>query len=228
VGKSALNQRNTNNLPSIGLILGWVGVAAQGLTVGVGSFRWKQHSASQQVLTILLACTLINQLVSQAATSWMENTTPFFHAYVLMEFVGIWLIYHSGLRGFIPKPILYTILGIGLVACLASAFIFGDIYSVPDLARTTESLIIIGFVGAYFIMVVTQLNQTNLAQSFLFWLSTGLLIYFAANMLLSLFGNALANDVDHAVWDAIYSIHGVLNILLYIALTISLLCKDHR
>ncbi|MEO0473084.1 MAG: hypothetical protein AAF206_25945, partial [Bacteroidota bacterium] len=66
-----------------------------------------------------------------------------------------------------------------------------------------------------------------LAETFMFWFGTAILLYFSGNLLLFLYSSLVASldvETNYQIW----GIHAVLNILLYSMYTIALWSKPEQ
>lgn len=207
-------------------ILGWIGLAAQIACVVVGIARWPQLTRTQRILVVTFGLVLINYAASRVFIEFVRNSYPFFYSYIVLEFAGLALVFHRKLELLKSKSVTAgLVLAVTLFSVLSGLFV-QTFLEFPSYARTVESVLIVVFCVAYLVQVMRQLTIEHFERTFIFWLTAGLLIYFAANALITLFGSVLATISDDEVWGAIWSIHGVLNILLYLSCMVALLCRD--
>ena len=195
------------------------------IAIVVGVMRYKRLSPTQRLTLWMIGLVMLNYMASRAYIGIVRNSYPFFYSYIVIEFGFLAYIFHRKLdilssRVFVP-------LAIGAVTLFTIASgLWQSYWKFPSHARGLESLLVVSFCALYFIQVLRRLDVEGLERTFMFWMSTGLLIYFATNVVITLFGSVLASEAASSVWGAIWSIHGVLNILLYLAFSIAFFCRD--
>ncbi|GAB5557609.1 MAG: hypothetical protein SchgKO_18220 [Schleiferiaceae bacterium] len=153
------------------------------------------------------------------------NNMPLYHLYVGIEFFWIWIL----LKPIIPTPKNSSALFIGALLAFEVFVIINsawiqDMSEYPSFTRTTESILIIAVSIYYFYSTLIQKMEKNLLRSPFFWLASGLLIYFSCNLLLFIFGNYIS-DRSSPLFRSLWSVHAVLNILLYLSYSVAVLCN---
>ena len=98
-------------------------------------------------------------------------------------------------------------------------------FEFPDLFRTVESLVLIGFSVLFFFNALRYLEVKRIERTFPFWISGAVLLYFTGNLLLNIFGSYIAETSDK-VYYTVWTIHTIFNMILYILYGVALLCKD--
>lgn len=192
----------------------------------IGTFRWKKLSKAQQVTTYLLGFISINQLVANILSYiYHLPNLPLYHLYILVESVGLILIFKYRFQKHIPASYFHWFAGILGVFNLFNVFVLEHYMQMPVYSRTVESLVIIILAIYYFYVIMQEVKIKFIERSFWFWLSFGLLIYFTTNLFLFVF-NLFIYEQGTEVFHSAYIIHSMLNIMLYILYSISLLCKD--
>ena len=206
--------------------LGWAGTAMQVLAIVVGALRWQRLSQAQRVLLAMLGLVLLNYIASRVFISHVRNSYPFFYSYIAIEFAFLAVLFRGKLLLLRSASVTYGIIAAVLLFTTASGAFWQSYWVFPSHARMLESLLVVAFCALYFVQVLRKLDVENLERTFMFWVTTGLLVYFATNAVITVFGSTLSTEEGAAVFGAIWSIHGVLNILLYLAFTIAFLCHD--
>jgi len=190
-------------------------------------FRWRSLSPAQKWLGGMVILIFLNQMTAFTLRHACEvRNTPLFHVYVLLEGTGLILLFRRRfqlevrLRGLL----LYAAVGYVLTG-VANLLLVQSWFEIPALPRVVEAILLTGLALFYFGYVFREKKVKYLARSFWFWLCTGVLLYFTSNMLLFIFTNYVpTTELD--LLTGIWSIHAVLNFLLYLAYTIGLLCQD--
>lgn len=177
----------------------------------------------------LLGFYCIAVLALQFAAEWMGaisgNNLPLFHLYCLIEFGLFFYLFLPVLRYWLP-PLMVRLVPLPWIATAILQATFGDgLYAYPTATRTFTAVACMLFALAYFIMSLNELNETHLLRSFLFWISSAALLYFGTTLTLILFSERVVMGSDR-LFALAWSMHSILNILLYLIFSISLICPD--
>lgn len=213
-------------MPELHILLAYVSIGMQSLATLVGGVHWRRLSAPQRWLLVLLILSLITQLIARELAHSIQNNYPLFHAYLLIEFSFLVIIYRIHLEPILSRAVMVSLFIAFTLFALIDPWLLQSIWDFPSYTRTVETIIVIGFCVLYFVQTLRKLQVESIQRTFMFWVSTGLLIYFVSNLLVTLFGNMLATAADPKAWNAIWSVHNMLNILLYLSFGIAYLCKD--
>jgi hypothetical protein len=195
----------------------------------VGGIRYKKLSFAQQFFTVFLLFVGLNQLAATIISDvLLKSNLPLYHLYILIEGVCIFLLYSKRFKDsqWVNKNWIWAIGGYALLVLVNGIFIQG-IFVIPNWSRSLESILIIGVSIYYFYFIFKEGKIKYLDRSFWFWVSSGLLIYFSSNLMLFVFTNMLTNRNDQ-LFLGVWSIHAVLNFVLYGFYTIALLCQDQE
>ena len=202
-----------------------IGVFIVLLPVLVAYLKKTQLSKAQRLLALMLGIVAANQLVAFALRKFVGTTNlPLYHFYTLIESVLLLMVLQFRLKALL-NPRFFTTLAILLGGfTIGNAIFIQGLFTLPTYSRTAEASVMVLLTGVYFYQVTSEMKIRQLERSFWFWLNSGLMVYFAGNLLLFIFSNILAQDevLHYALW----SIHAFFNIMLYIVYSIALLCKD--
>lgn len=147
---------------------------------------------------------------------------PLFHLYILVETVVLIHIFRKLLRPFIISRMAYTLL-ISFIVLWIFNISFGDgISGYPTYILPVKAALLIILSISWFIKVQKERKVQHPERLFAFWLSTGVLIYFSGNMLQFTFSNYIFEQRKY-VFVAIWDVHAILVILLYLIYTIALI-----
>jgi hypothetical protein len=89
------------------------------LIVLIALLRFKKMNRSFNVLTILIACTLISEITSRILAVKYHNSSPVYHALNLISFTGYGLIYYFLMKNPARKRFVIVVM---VSACLFSIF----------------------------------------------------------------------------------------------------------
>lgn len=111
-----------------------------------------------------------------------------------------------------------------LVAAFATYVLIDNLLA-PDLTwfkpaqQVIQSLLILSMVGAYFRQLLNELRVSRLERDPLFWVSTGLALYFLGYILIALFSNYMLRHYSLQFNKNIWSIHFLLTLVLHSSYT---------
>ncbi|MCI1189112.1 hypothetical protein MON38_16940 [Hymenobacter sp. DH14] len=92
----------------------------------------------------------------------------------------------------------------------------------PEMARFKPGILLTGcllelaMVGLYFRKLLNELRVPSLAQEPMFWVSTGVLLYGLSKLFISLFSNYMLEHYSRQLSLMVWTIHGLLTIVLYL------------
>ncbi|WP_354585928.1 hypothetical protein [Hymenobacter sp. UYCo722] len=101
-----------------------------------------------------------------------------------------------------------------LVAALSGWLLPDPAHFQPAL-MVGESLLVLLLPGLYFRKLLNELHVRNLARDAMFWVSTGLLLYFLGKLLIGLFSNYLLAHYSKELNLWVWFVHAVLLFVLH-------------
>ncbi len=152
--------------------------------------------------------------------SYGVNNMPLFHVYTLLEFLLIFLIY----RIYYNKKNLgfVGLLGGGTILYIIINSIFIEtIFTFNSYAKMVESAALIFLSMIWFMNVFREMKIEKLSEHPMFYISTGVLLYFSGNFFIFTYYNVVA-DQDWRLMNEIWNIHSVLNIVFNLLLATAL------
>jgi hypothetical protein len=94
--------------------------------------------------------------------------------------------------------------------------------------QIVQSLLILGMVGLYFRKLLSELRVPHLTHEPMFWVSTGLLIYFLGYLQIALFSNYLLQHYSVQFNRNVWSVHTLLSIVLHSCYCLALWMRPQR
>lgn len=198
------------------------------LPIGVLLWRWGSLSKAQKYMGYLILLIGANQLLAKGISIFTEGSNlPLYHLYIFLEGLGLIAFYKYRFKHLaIDKYLKGGAVFLG-VAIVINALFFQGIWMLPSFTRSLEAIIVLILTLYYFHIVSKEGTVKRLDQSFWFWTSAGLWLYFSSNLMLFMFTNFFTNRSDQ-LFLGVWSIHAVLNIILYIFYSIAFLCLDRE
>ncbi|RYU78045.1 hypothetical protein [Hymenobacter persicinus] len=188
----------------------------------VGAVRWRHLGPSMRWLTGLVWFGLLMELVSRWMMLQKMPNLILSPLDTLAEFVGLTWIYGRELR---PWPITrYVPAAIGLFAVLTGISIFTQLHSVQfsPVQHSIESITLLVLALLYLYKLSHGTAVRQLEREPMFWVSAGVLLYFAGDVLIFIFSNYLLQQYSRAVNIQVWAVHAVLFMILCSCYTIAL------
>jgi hypothetical protein len=185
--------------------------------------KWKSMTASQRWFTLLLWLIV---LISFAGEFWTQNfkqnNMPFFHAYILVEYLLLLQVFRLFFKGSI-KDRIWLLLAVGFtIIWLVNVIFLEGWWAFPDFIHVLEGVVILVIIALWFRKMLKEKVIKKPEQTFEFWICVGLVIFFSGNLMLFIFPKFLLES-GREVFRAIWKLNSILIILLYITYTIALL-----
>jgi len=151
-----------------------------------------------------------------------DNNLPFFHTYILVEFLLLLLVYKQLLSTARKSFIWLTIGSAFALIWLLNVFFGEGFWEYPNYIHALEAILLIVFAVLWFLKILREKVEKKPAHTFGFWLSTGILMYYTCNLLL-FFSSSFVGRQSPAVFDAVWGVHAILVILLHLTYSIAIL-----
>jgi len=189
----------------------------------LGVFKWKSLSQAQCWFVWMLCAILVISISGELWQKYSEhNNLPFFHVYILIEYFFLLQIFKLLLGKSLNITLWYS-LRIGfLVLWILNVSINNGWWGFPDYIHALEALIVLSLVVMWLAKTLREKVVSNPEKTFEFWFCSGLLVFFSGNFLLFFFSTFLLS-IEMAAYDAIWKVHCILIIILYVLYTVALL-----
>ena len=183
--------------------------------------KWKSLNTSQRWFALLLWLII---LISFSGYLWVRetkhNNMPFFHVYILVEYLLLLQTFRLFFKGSI-KDRIWLILGVGYTTVwLVNVFFLEGWWAFPDYIHVLEVVIMLVIISLWFRKMLKEKVIRNPERTFEFWICAGLVIFFMGNLMLFIFPKFIINK---GVFIAVWRLNSALIILLYIIYTVALL-----
>ena len=105
--------------------------------------------------------------------------------------------------------------GAFVLGAALSGWLMTDPTHFQPMLMVSESLLLLLLPGLYFRKLLNELHVRNLARDAMFWVSTGLLLYFLGKLLIGLFSNYLLAHYSKELNLWVWFVHAVLLFVLH-------------
>lgn len=184
--------------------------------------RWKTRT---QRAIILFSFTVAFLEHYSTDTDWQMlfnhvGTSPLYHIYSPIFVLMLFYLFSKAL--FIGKHLLkwWVVPVLFVVFAVANALWLDGFYNFPSNTAVAYSVFGISLSIGYFVKTINALEVAYLEREPMFWVSSGMLLYFSGSFLFWVCLNFLTYDVDF--FFSIYAVNGWLAILLSTCLCIAL------
>jgi hypothetical protein len=200
-----------------------IGIYIPLLPALIATLKYRSLNKEQCWFAVLLWFIAINAILAQVWTLTIySNNLPFFHVYILVEFIVLLIIFRAILETSLHHFV-FIILLVGLPIAWGINLFFGEgWWGYPAKIHALEAILLSYLAVTWFAKLFRERKVKKLGQSFNFWFCTGIFMFYSSNILLFLFSSYIATQ-SSAVFDAIWGIHALLAILLYLIYAIAIL-----
>lgn len=151
--------------------------------------------------------------------SFTQNNLFVLHLYTIAEFTCLSLFYRSVLKEYSKVSWINLLIPVFI---LLAYFDYKEngVSELDSLSTTVESVCMVICSLYLFYQVISKLIINKLVASPVFWINSGILLYFSGNLLLFAFSNKLAESNTMMYFILWTTIHSFLNIIYNISLSI--------
>ena len=181
----------------------------------VGIIYFGKLAARYKVLLGLTVTTFLLNGLSNVF--WLQKMNNLFlsNFHTLLEFILVYMIYHmSFTRKNVRKWMRWILVGFTLLFSLNMIFLQG-FWLLNTYTKALESIILIVFALMNFSQIMNELKVERITGYPMFWLSSGILIYFSSNIFIFILSNYFLN-YSTEFYVRIWAIHAVFYIVFEI------------
>lgn len=208
------------------IVLGQVSSFSALIPLIFSLFHFKRFDATQQKIVYLLIAMSGAELMSNLLWLAAINNNPVYHIYAVVEFFILLKIFQPPLEVYLTR-IGFTVLLIGFVCfAVVNAYFFQNPDTFNSNVTLVSSFIFILFVLLYLFKLINGQHVDSLVKNPLFWVSMGVLIYYATNAVLFFINQypALQNTYRYTIW----GMHAVVNLILVLFYFIALWVQTEK
>lgn len=189
----------------------------------IGLLYWRRLNISQRIagllICVLIAYELINGFLFLPEG---RNNRILFSTYTIWEFSLVALAYSFAFTDPASRRrIRWLVVGFDVFAIIDIVF-FLKPNDMNALARSVETLLLIGLALLYLRQLLDELRVQRLSRHPMFWLTVGVLVYFPGTLILfsafNWFSANLPKDVQYDLWSLNYVANIVFNLFIATAL----------
>ncbi len=154
------------------------------------------------------------------------NNYPIFNLYTIVEFFLLTGIYYLSFTDRFTRRLLQILGLVFLLFALADLWLIEGLFKLNSYTLALEALILMPLSLLFFIRINRELRVPVLTRYPMFWINSGVLIYFSGNLFLFIFSNALLT-YGLNLYES-WIIHSMLNTVSHLIYTVALWNSRYR
>lgn len=199
-----------------------IGAYASLLPLLLGLFTFSSNGKAIRFLILLSIIACVTEYTGAYLAYQQIPNLFLFHLYPPIEFSILLVIYSINLKRFIPK---YVFWGIGIL--FISLSVLNTIYFEPlnvfnANGRGLESFLVLGIATGYSIFQLKALPEERTDNKAMFWVNTGLMMYFSVNLVLFFMSNYLLKNFSQTFNNFLWDFHALISFVLYLFFTFAI------
>lgn len=197
------------------------------LPIMIGLARLKSLHKEQKAILVLVVLAAFVEVLSDTMRYQHQKDYQYvvFYGYTVIEYLILSSLFSRYVKALFHTSFLVVAnILFFLTVCLDIGW-WSGINQFNGYSTAIESLLVIFFVVSYFLKTLQEMQTKHLEREPLFWISTGLLLYFASSLFIFLFTNYVVTS-DRILF-IIWGIHGIFNALLHVFYCIALWMKPN-
>jgi len=182
------------------------------IPISIGYFRIRALDFIQRQVLILVSVALANEVLATYLRFQGINNLWVFHLFVPVSFFFMMRIYREALKESYPKGLFTLILILFLIFCVINSFFIQSITVFNSNAISLSWVVYIIFSVLFFYQLLKSPASEGLERNPMFWLNTGVLIYYSSTLILFLLVNFLIPE-DPKLYASLLGLNILFNII---------------
>ncbi|TXJ25914.1 MAG: hypothetical protein E6Q24_13580 [Chitinophagaceae bacterium] len=192
----------------------------------LGLIRFKKLTLPFQILTVLIACTLVSEIISRVLINVFKNSSPVYHVFNIVNFTGYALIYYFLLQSRLSRKVILLLIAGAVCFSVFNTIFLQSLWSFPS-----NFLLILCFLNIYcalllFRQMLHDDEEIDILRQSVFWFNCAVLLFYTAIFLNWSFYNYLVRNKFNT--KTISTIMYYLNIAYYIVVGISIHINNRK
>ncbi|MBO2010984.1 hypothetical protein [Hymenobacter negativus] len=197
------------------------------LALGIGLVRYHQLRRGLRLLVWLIGFVLILEVITRVLREQHRPNLFLMPIYTVGEFCLLALVYREALQSAFFSRLMPWLVGSFTIYALFDSLQTSLPTQFRPGQQVVQSVLVLLIVGAYFRKLLNELVVRRLEQEPMFWISTGLFIYFLGYVQIALFSNYLlrySKELNLTIW----AVHALLYMLLYSCYSLALWMRPQK
>lgn len=184
----------------------------------------KNDKLIYRLFSLFLLTTFIIEFVAHKMFQKAQNNTFIYNLFSVLEFCFYVFFFHSVLKGYLKKSKIYYIIILYMSLALINIFLIQGKYNFHTYTYILGCMICITLSISYFYFLFKYPRVNSLRKDPVFWISTGLCVYYSCTLPVYGIINFLGN-LSVPFYKGFVFIIDFMNIVLYLLFTIGFLCR---
>ena len=193
-----------------------------------GIMRFRQVSSGLRVVAILTIFELPLELLGEFLMLTNRSNLFLMPIYTIGELGLLALLYHRTLESSTFTRWIPWAVGLFTIYTIFDSLLGPGLHWFRPWQQILQSLLILLMVGLYFLKLLNELRVKRLTREPMFWVSTGLLIYFLGYLQIALFSNYLLQHYSVQFNRNVWLVHTLLSIVLHSCYCLALWMRPQR
>lgn len=178
-----------------------------------GLIYYRKLNRSFKLLLYFFLITILFEISASTLKLVFHNNMPGLHLYTATEFSAFSYVYyyHFSQKKLLTYWILVNTIMFFTVA-LADAFFLNGIWNPNTNSRAVSSILLISYTLIYFYQFFKEDTELSSWEYPMFWINTGVLVYFALNLFYFMFNRYLISNASHTAKLSLFA-HAAINIV---------------
>jgi hypothetical protein len=209
----------------------WVLIQGAPITVliafVIGLVRFRKLSRGLRYVVILSGFVLVLEIITHALMILGQKNLFLMPVYTVGEFCLLALVYREALQSAFFSRLMPWLVGGFTAYALFDSLQTSLLTQFRPGQQIVQSVLVLLMVGTYFRKLLNELRVRRLEREPMFWISTGLFIYFLGYVQIALFSNYLlrySQQLNLTIW----VIHALLYMLLYSCYSLALWMRPQK
>jgi hypothetical protein len=207
-------------ISEISTLIADLSVYSLALPAVMGLLRYFRLSNVQKAIWAVVLLSVLIDLIARQLRHAGDPQTLVYYLFTLCEFSLFTYLFAQALVPFIKRRLLLGLLFFFLLFVLIDMIWLSGLEQFNSYSTAVEGLLVIFLTLCYFYKTLRELRIKYLEREPVFWVSTGVLLYYSSNLFIFLFTNFINSSLEalYIIW----GIHGIFSILLNILYAIAL------
>lgn len=199
------------------LIIYWISIL---IPAAIGAFNFRRLGLEMKLFFVLLAIALITELITYYLAFSGHSTNSVHNVYLAIELLMIGFIFSRWQDSRSTGNRILAVFSAVVLIHVVSIMFFLDIYEMNSFMLTL-SCMLYAVVSALTLYNLQMKDTGSIYRNYVFWVSSGLLIYSAGCLSYFAFAKILLSNM-------IWQLHIVVNIVAYCLFSVGFLCHTRR
>ena len=175
--------------------------------------RWRQFDRLQKLISFIVILTFLNEGTTWLLVYFGEDNLWIYHFYTPITFIFMGLVYSRVLKPVIKVRLIYLGILLFVIFAVINSLFIQDLSEFNSNTVRLSSIFYIVFSILYFFRLLKFPMNISLSKVPMFWLNTGVLVYYSGTLILFLVVDSVISD-ESDLFIASWILNALFNIVL--------------